>query len=303
MWFERLAHNPNFEEPERFNRVVLKEALYAVARPSCGHFSGAVPSDKGGYQRSPNARPCLYPVMFYDLQRITPHVWVHPPSPDATEVQAAVGVVVGEGETLLVDAGNGPKLARHIQEQLETLGAPPVRRVIYTHHHWDHVFGACIYRAPALAHARCREALSEAAQSPWGPELLEREVALNSKLAESYGAMGRAVDDWEAFEIVVPEAIAAERATIHVDDIRLEVRHVGGRHTADSVVVGLPGEGVLFLGDCFYPPPLHLRTEDDTFDITMLASLVEPTYRFYVGGHEEVATFEELTEWLGRDGS
>ena len=237
--------------------------------------------------------------MFHDLQRITPHVWVHPPSPDATEVQAAVGVVVSKGETLLVDAGNGPKLARHIQEQLETLGAPPVRRVIYTHHHWDHVFGAYLYRAPALAHARCREALSKIAQSPWGPEFLEREV-LRPKLAESYRAMGRAVDDWEAFEIVVPEAIAAENATVYVGDIRLEVRYIGGRHAADSVVVGLPNEGVLFLGDCFYPPPLHLRSEDDTFDITMLASLVEPNYRFYVDGHSEVATFEELTEWLDR---
>lgn len=259
--------------------------------------------DKGCLQRFPNVRPCLYSGMFFDLKRVTPHIWVHPPSLDATEVQAAVGVVVSGGETLLVDAGNGPKLARHLQEQLEALGTPPVRRVVYTHHHWDHVFGACIYRVPALAHARCREVLLEMAQAPWGPEFLEREVALNPKLAESYGAMGRAVDDWEAFEIVVPEAIAAGSATVHVGDLRLEVRHVGGRHAADSVVVGLPGEEVLFLGDCFYPPPSHLRTEDDTFDAAMLASLVIPDYRFYVGGHHGVATFEELTEWLDRNGS
>lgn len=102
--------------------------------------------------------------MFCDLQRLTPHVWVHPPSPDPAEVQSAVGVV-GEGETLLIDAGNGPKLARHIQEQLGALGAPPVRRIDYTHHHWGYVFGACSYRAPALAQARCREALSRIAQS------------------------------------------------------------------------------------------------------------------------------------------
>lgn len=34
VWFERSAHNPNFEEPERFNRVVLEEVRAAVARPS-----------------------------------------------------------------------------------------------------------------------------------------------------------------------------------------------------------------------------------------------------------------------------
>lgn len=236
--------------------------------------------------------------MFTDLQRLTPHVWVHPPSPDPAEVQSAVGVVVGESETLLVDAGNGPKLARHIQKQLETLGAPPIRRILYTHHHWDHVFGACVYGVPALAHAGCREALLALAELPWGPKLLEREVAANPKLSASYGAIGKAIDDWDAFAIILPEALAAETTTVHVGDIRVEVQHVGGGHAADSVVVGLPSEGVMFLGDCFYPPPLHLRGEDDTFDMAMLASLVGPTYPFYVDGHNEVATLEELTEWL-----
>jgi glyoxylase-like metal-dependent hydrolase (beta-lactamase superfamily II) len=236
--------------------------------------------------------------MFKDLQRVTPHVWVHPSSPDPTEVQSAVGVVVGEDETLLIDAGNGPKLARHIQAQLEALGAPPVRRILYTHHHWDHVFGAYIYGASALAHASGREALLKMAELPWGPAFLEREVDANAKLSASYGAIGRAVDNWDAFAIVLPEPLAAGNATVHVGDIWVEVRHVGGNHAADSVVVGLPGEGVLFLGDCFYPPPFHLRSKSDTFDMAMLASLVEPTYRFYVDGHNEVATFEELTEWL-----
>lgn len=236
--------------------------------------------------------------MFTDIQRLTPHVWVHPPGPDPAEVQSAIGIIVGEDETLLVDAGNGPKLARHIQEQLEVIRAPPVRRILYTHHHWDHVFGACVYGASTLAHTGCREALSAMAELPWGPAFLEREVAANPKLSASYGAIGKAVDDWDAFAILFPEALAAENATVHVGDIKVEVRHVGGGHAADSVVVGLPSEGVIFLGDCFYPPPFHLRSEGDTFDMAMLASLVEPAYRLYVDGHNEVATFEELAEWL-----
>lgn len=30
VWFEHSAHNPNYEEPERFNRVVIKEVLSAI---------------------------------------------------------------------------------------------------------------------------------------------------------------------------------------------------------------------------------------------------------------------------------
>ena len=33
VWFERSAHNPNFEEPEKFNRVVVEELLSVVAQP------------------------------------------------------------------------------------------------------------------------------------------------------------------------------------------------------------------------------------------------------------------------------
>lgn len=229
-----------------------------------------------------------------NLQRVTSRVWVHPASPHPADVQSTVGIVVGTDETLLIDAGNSPRLGNHIRQQLEVIGAPPVGRVVYTHHHWDHTFGACAYRAPALAHRACRAELLELAQKPWGQAYLEQAVLRDPARAFRYEAMGRSIKAWDEFEIVVPQALDTEQSPLHVGEVALEVRYVGGAHAADSVVVGVPAEGVLFLGDCFYPPPLDLRRAGDTDDLAMLAALITPEYRFYVSGHDSVATFDEL---------
>jgi hypothetical protein len=41
----------------------------------------------------------------------------------------------------------------------------------------------------------------------------------------------------------------------------------------------------MFLGDCYYPPPLHLRTPESEISMSMLAALECKEYALYVEGH------------------
>jgi len=41
----------------------------------------------------------------------------------------------------------------------------------------------------------------------------------------------------------------------------------------------------MFLGDCFYVPPLHLRKPGDVSDIGMLKRIQNDAYEKYVEGH------------------
>jgi hypothetical protein len=49
------------------------------------------------------------------LTQLAEHVWLWPHSSSFNAVLSSVGVIVGKNETVLVDAGNGPQLARRIQ--------------------------------------------------------------------------------------------------------------------------------------------------------------------------------------------
>ncbi|MQA96922.1 MAG: hypothetical protein GEV11_20595 [Streptosporangiales bacterium] len=76
--------------------------------------------------------------------------------------------------------------------------------------------------------------------------------------------------------IVPLETTFDTELTLDVDGVEVWLRHVGGPHTAESIVVGVPGERVLFLGDCYFPPPYHLRSPGDEPDLALLETLVEP---------------------------
>ena len=236
--------------------------------------------------------------MELQLTQFTEHIWLLPHNPDVSAVQSSIGVVVARNESLLVDTGNSPGLARKLKAELERYNLPPVSRIIYTHHHWDHIYGACEFMVPVTAHRLCRAILEEEAKKPWDPEYLDEEIKRNPKLDMSYKARAKNVKDWEAFRIIVPSDVFDKAESITLDGLAIELEHVGGVHAEDSIIVKIPEDGVMFLGDCYYPPPLHLRKPDSVPSFDMLKKLQSEDYDLYVEAHDKPFTRAELFEFL-----
>jgi glyoxylase-like metal-dependent hydrolase (beta-lactamase superfamily II) len=232
------------------------------------------------------------------LIQLTEHSWLLPHHPDPNAVQSSVGVITTGSESLLVDAGNSPRLARMLKAELARCDLPPVTRIIYTHHHWDHIYGACEFEVPVTAHAICKAILEEESRRPWGIEYIKEEIRRNPKLAASYEARANTIDDWSAFRIIVPEETFEREKQIHVDGLTVELEHVGGEHAQDSILVKVPQDGVMFIGDCYYPPPLHLRKPDSVPSLDMLRRLQKSSYNLYVEGHDKPFRQMELVRFL-----
>lgn len=237
----------------------------------------------------------------FEPLRLSDRVWLWPSDPDPDKVQSTVGIVCGERETILIDAGNGPDLAIGIQRWLQTAGLPPVGHIILTHHHWDHSYGACAFDVPVIAQAECYKVLREDAGKPWSPSFLAAEMARNPRLGPSYRARLLAVKDWERFRIVLPDILVEARESLVLDGIRFELEPVGGQHAKDSMIIRVPHARVAFLGDCYYPPPFHLRTLDSAPDREMLASLVSDACDLYVEGHDLPRSRTQLERWFETD--
>ena len=214
------------------------------------------------------------------LTQISPHVWILPRHPDKNRVQATIGMVLAGDQTILIDAGNSLNLARQIQATLAAMAAPPISHVVYTHHHWDHTFGACVYGVPVIAHKLSHQFLSDMRQQNLGETHLRTKVERNPKLILDWTA-----EDWAKFEIVLPEITYEEEAQFQVGDVTVALQHVGGIHAADSTVIKIVNDGVMFLGDCYYPAPRYIDTDDQMLDMTMLAHLLDDNYEHYIDGH------------------
>ncbi len=214
------------------------------------------------------------------LTQISPHVWILPRHPDKNRVQATVGMVLAADQTILIDAGNSLQLARQIQATLAAMGAPPISHVVYTHHHWDHTFGACVYGVPAVANRLSHDLLTQMQQENVGETFLRTKVERNPRLVLNWTA-----EDWAEFEIVLPEITYEGRDCLHFGDVSLELEHVGGVHAADSTVIKVVQDGVMFLGDCYYPAPRYENPTDQMLDMAMLTNLLDERYDTYIDGH------------------
>ncbi|HET6293883.1 MAG TPA: MBL fold metallo-hydrolase [Kribbella sp.] len=81
--------------------------------------------------------------MVEKLQHVNGRVWIYPHDPDPDAVRASVSVIADDRGSVVIDAGNSPAHAREIQRAIADQGLPVPRWLVYTHHHWDHTWGAC----------------------------------------------------------------------------------------------------------------------------------------------------------------
>lgn len=131
-------------------------------------------------------------------------------------------------------------------------------------------------------------------REPWDPLHLQQQMALEPRLQPSIRARLSAIENWDSFRIVLPTQVFDTTCLLMLDDLNLELEHVGGQHAKDSIVVRIPLMHAMFLGDCYYPPPLHHRSAGDQPDWNMLERLLHEDIDLYVEGHGEPQTREQL---------
>jgi glyoxylase-like metal-dependent hydrolase (beta-lactamase superfamily II) len=146
-----------------------------------------------------------------------------------------IGVVLGDGEALVIDTRSTPGQARELIADIGHLTPLPVRIVVDTHWHSDHVFGNHDFRPATIwGHDRCRSVLLENGE--------RQRASLSDALPEL-------ADEFRAVVIDPPEQTFAEAATVEVGGRRLELRYLGRGHTDADIVIQVPDADVMFAGD------------------------------------------------------
>jgi glyoxylase-like metal-dependent hydrolase (beta-lactamase superfamily II) len=146
-----------------------------------------------------------------------------------------IGVVLGQGEALVIDTRATLALAGELIADLRRLSRDPVTVAVNTHWHWDHAFGNSVFRPAVIwGHERCRERLLADGATTRG------ELAVDDPARRA---------DFEAVVIDPPERTLMIAADVDVGGRRVELRYLGRGHTDGDIVVLIPDTQVLFAGD------------------------------------------------------
>lgn len=229
------------------------------------------------------------------LSQISEHVyWMAPAKPDRPSLCA----VVGSNDTLMLDAGASDAHARQFLHELTTHGISSPTYLALTHWHWDHVFGAAEIGAHIIAQSLTALKLRELTTRDWSDAGLEQHIALGEQTFAGAEDLKAELPAPRTVRIAQPGIIFNDSLELRPGAVTCQIQHVGGDHAADSSVMFILPDRVLFLGDCLYDAVYGPKR---CYTAQRLLSVIDKLQAFdatcYVGGHDPtVATRAEFTE-------
>jgi glyoxylase-like metal-dependent hydrolase (beta-lactamase superfamily II) len=189
---------------------------------------------------------------------------------------------------MMLDAGASAAHARLFLDGLLAEGVPPPSFVAFTHSHWDHVFGAAALDAHVVAQTLTARALSELAATDWSDEALDRRVAAGAVSPEHAENVKAELPSPRDVQVAPADIVFRDGLDLELGDATVSIRHVGGDHAADSCVLFVEPDRVLFLGDCLYDSPDGRLTPERA--LPLLETVLGFGAEQYVEGHGEAVS-------------
>src|SRR5215475_810723 len=147
-------------------------------------------------------------------------------------------------ELIGIDAGTRPDSAKTAYEALRAYAPnlPELKTVFITHSHWDHVGGHKYFRA-------LNPRIHFYARDNYGEEIA-RSAAAPNVFGKSFFGERFSIDDVLSFK---PNSTIDRRTELKIGGTRIELIPVQGGETQDAMLIHLPDQGVMFVGDFIMP--------------------------------------------------
>ena len=183
------------------------------------------------------------------LMQISEHVWYMPREED--HYRPALGYVYSGSKSMVIDTGNSPEHISDMYGYIRSQGMPDPSFSMVTHWHWDHVFGMSSSPAKSLANSLTNERLINMQHWDWSDSALNSRVAAGLEIPAFAESIRKEVPMRHSFKVTSTDISFDSRINVRLEDLLIELHHVGGPHSEDSTVAYVPEDKVLFLGDCY----------------------------------------------------
>jgi quinoprotein relay system zinc metallohydrolase 2 len=143
-------------------------------------------------------------------------------APANDDAIANIGFIVGDDAVAVIDPGGSAREGRELRAAIRALTDRPIRYVILTHVHPDHIFGAAAFgddHPDFVGHVKLPGALAQR-----GDYYLRR-------LREALG------NEAEGIEVVTPTVLVSARLDLDLGGRRLAVRAHGPAHTDNDLTI------------------------------------------------------------------
>jgi glyoxylase-like metal-dependent hydrolase (beta-lactamase superfamily II) len=221
-------------------------------------------------------------------------------------------VVISNDGVLVFDSNGTPAAAEAVLAEIRRLTKQPVRYVVHSHWHWDHWYGAQVYKRafPAvevIAHEKTRALMAGPAvafnkpgldaQLPEYIRSLEKRVAdaeAAAPPAANLPALREALDEARYFleqkravSPTLPDIVFSDRLDLSLGERQIQLRNFGRGVTPGDAVLVLPKERIAAIGDLIVNPITFALSGYPTEWLRVLEQLDQLPVDIMISGHGE----------------
>jgi len=199
------------------------------------------------------------------------------------------GFIIGDDGVLVVDSFFEADTAKAMLAEIRKITPKPIRYVVNTHYHADHVGGDQVFKdagAIIITHRNVRAWMR--------PENLRMfgnvpDPALKAQITQ------------QMTQLPLPDLVTESPITVWLGARRVDIRPAEG-HTGGDLVVGVPDAKVLFCGDLlWHMPPNTVDGNTSKWIATVrgFEQLADAASMTYVPGHGDLETVKDVVLFRG----
>ncbi len=226
-------------------------------------------------------------------------------------------MIEGDDGVVIVDTMESVEAAEEAKAEFDKITTKPVKGIIYTHNHVDHIFGSKVFAGDDNPDVYSHESTIyyiDRILNVIRPIIYKRSVGQFGTFLPPGGVINAGIgprllvgDDYTASLIRPTKTFAGDRMDVEIAGIKLELYHAPGE-TPDQIFVYLPDRGILLPGDNFYKsfPNLYAIRGTAYRDVTLWVKSLDkmrakrpkflvPSHTKPIIGADEI--FETLTNY------
>ena len=220
------------------------------------------------------------------FNQLTDRVWYQTPVSETD--RPILGLIVGAKRSLMIDAGNSSRHAALFLEEVERQGLKKPDLLALTHWHWDHIFGLKEMNVPSIATKRTVARIEQMLDYDWTDEALEARIGQGIEISFCADAIKLEFGPTRDIAVQLPDIQFEGELVVDLGGVHCILREVENDHSPGSLLVYIPEERVLFLGDAMYADIFSAKWNYTIERMTLLLdAIAEYDAAYYVWSHGE----------------
>ena len=226
------------------------------------------------------------------VKKMSEHVYYVEGKPGmATDNQGFIsnsGFIITDDGVVIFDALGTPSLAHKLVKKIRSITDKPIKRVVVSHYHADHIYGLQVF-----------EDLGAAIYAPLGAQKYIQSDTAKNRIEERQVSLYPWVND--DTRLVIPDVTVSKSDQFELGGLTFTINYVGKAHSDGDLTLLVEPDRVLFSGDIIFEARIpFVGNADSKHWLKTLTKLETTGLTALIPGHGPASTNPKSTITLTR---